>query len=241
MSTRRKTDVTCVVAAGALSLALGLAAPAVARAEGPQPALDLVDLYGKPFSLASLQGSVVLVDFWAPWCIPCRASFPFLDALQAKHEAEGLRVVGLTLDTDLDAITQFLNDVPVRFPIVRDPSARSGDAFGVVAMPTTLLLDRQGRVVARFEGGGDSVHRKIDAAVATLLATGSLPKGTSVRVSANLEATGAVKAWERGLLADPIMDLNGDPLTRILAEHVHASKEGAAGDGGPAGGGCGCN
>lgn len=75
----------------------------------------------------------------------------------------------------------------------------------------------------------------------TLLAGGTLPAGTDVRVAASLEATGSLKAWERGYLADPIMSLDGSPLTRIIREHVHASKEGASGDGGAAGGGCGCN
>jgi len=60
-------------------------------------------------------------------------------------------------------------------------------------------------------------------------------------VSPSLRETGAVKAWQRGYLADPMMNLGGDPLSRLLNEHIHASKEGAAGDGGAAGGGCGCN
>jgi hypothetical protein len=95
--------------------------------------------------------------------------------------------------------------------------------------------------VARFEGGGEAVHRKMEEAVTHLLAAGSLPSNSDVRVAASLAATGAIKAWRRGLLAEPFMDLNGDPLTQMLLEHVHASKEGAAGNGGPAGGGCGCN
>jgi cytochrome c biogenesis protein CcmG/thiol:disulfide interchange protein DsbE len=225
----------------ALTAALAFAFGGVARAADRASPPDLVDLNGRPFSLESLRGNVVLLDFWAPWCVPCRTSFPFLDTLQEKHEAEGLRVVALTLESDLGQISDFLNDVPVRFPVVRDPTEKSGDVFGVVAMPTALLLDRRGRVVARFEGGGEAVHRKMAEAVTRLLASGSLPADAGVRVSKGLEETGAVKAWRRGLLADSIMSLTGDPLTQMLDEHVHASKEGAAGNGGPAGGGCGCN
>jgi cytochrome c biogenesis protein CcmG, thiol:disulfide interchange protein DsbE len=225
----------------ASALVMTLALPVAAHAAEPPAPVDLVDLSGQPFSLESLHGKVVLLDFWAPWCVPCRASFPFLDNLQQKHDSEGFRVVGLTLEADLSAVSAFLADVPVQFPIVHDPSEKSGGSFAVVAMPTALLLDRQGMVVARFEGGGDAVHRKIEQAVVTLLAGGVLPGDAGVRVSASLAETGAIKAWRRGFLADPLMNLDGDPLTRLLKEHVHSSKEGAAGDGGPAGGGCGCN
>lgn len=212
-----------------------------ARAGDPTPDVTMVALDGKPFTLASLEGQVVLLDFWASWCAPCRKSFPFLDELQKKHASDGLRVVGLTLEEDDDAVTGFLVSVPVSFTIARDASERAGDAFGVVAMPTTFLIDREGRMAARFEGGDESVHKRVEAAVKTLLAGGALPAGTDVRVAASLEATGVLKAWQRGYLADPIMSLDGDPLTRIIREHVHASKEAASGDGGAAGGGCGCN
>jgi thiol-disulfide isomerase/thioredoxin len=224
-----------------LALAVTLGVPPVVRAGEQAPRVELQDLSGQPFALESLKGRVVLLDFWAPWCVPCRKSFPFLQTLQEKHDADGLSVVGLTLESDSVAIRSFLDEVPVHFPVVRDLTEKSGDAFGVVAMPTALLIDREGEIVARFEGGGDAVHARIEQAVAILLAGGALPPDADVRVSASLEATGIVKAWQRGYLADPIMNLSGDLLTRMLHEHVHASKEGAAGDGGPAGGGCGCN
>jgi thiol-disulfide isomerase/thioredoxin len=194
-----------------------------------------------PFSLESVKGSVVVLDFWAPWCVPCRASFPALDELQRKYQKQGLRVLGLTLDENDDAIIAFLNSVPVSFTILRDVSGQAGEAFGVVAMPTTFVLDKQGRIAARFEGGGSAVHAKVEAAVATLLADGTLGSDAGVRVSKSAQATGNVKAWQRGYLADPMMSLDGDKLTQVLREHIHASKEGAAGNGGAAGGGCGCN
>ena len=193
-----------------------------------------------PFSLESVKGSVVVLDFWAPWCVPCRASFPALDDLQRKYQKQGLRVLGLTLDENDDAIIAFLNSVPVSFTILRDVSGQAGEAFNVVAMPTTFVLDKDGRIAARFEGGGAGVHAKVEAAVATLIAGGTLA-GADVRVSKSAQATGNVKAWQRGYLADPMMSLDGDKLTQVLREHIHASKEASVGNGGATGGGCGCN
>jgi len=224
-----------------LAAALLVAGSAAARAADPSADLPIRRLDGRPFSLASLRGRVVVLDFWASWCVPCRASVPFFDRLQKKYGPQGASVVGLTLEEDDEAVTAFLDAEPAAFTILRDPTGRAGEAFGVVAMPTTFLIDREGRTVARFEGSDRGTHGKIEAAVATLLADGSLPKGTDVRVSKGLEASGAVKAWERGYLADPIMSLDGTAATQIFREHIHASKEAAAGDGGTSGGGCGCN
>jgi cytochrome c biogenesis protein CcmG, thiol:disulfide interchange protein DsbE len=223
-----------------LTLAGGVVLLAVAAAASASD-VGLRSLRGGPVSLAAMRGNVVVLDFWAPWCIPCRKSFPFLQGLLEKYQAQGLRVVGLTLDTDIEAIDKFLDDVNVSFPIVSDPTEKSGGAFGVVAMPTSILLDREGRAVARFEGGGEQVHRKLEEAVVALLAGGAPPAGGGVRVAAGLAQSGTIKAWRRGFLADSIMNLAGDPLDRMMREHVHSSKEGAAGDGGLAGGGCGCN
>jgi thiol-disulfide isomerase/thioredoxin len=217
------------------------ALPAAGLAVGPVSELKLQNRNGSLFSLESLKGQVVVLDFWASWCIPCRTSFPFLDALQARYESQGLRVVGLTLEDNEDAINAFLDSVLVRFTIVRDPTGHAGDVFNVVAMPTTFLLDREGRVAARFEGGDKRTHARLESAVSTILSGGTLAPGADVRVARSLEATSSLKAWQRGYLADPLMSLDGDPLTRMLREHIHASKEGSAGDGGPSGGGCGCN
>ncbi len=228
-----------------LCLSAVLTASKPASAASPAPEVSARTRSGEPFALSALKGRVVLLDFWAPWCVPCRASFPFLDSLHAKYASQGLTVVGLTLEEREKAIAAFLAAVPVRFPVVVDATGRAGEAFGVVAMPTTFLIDREGRIAARFEGGDPKVHAKIETAVAALLAGGDVAAGTGLRVPASVEASGRtsgkVKAWRRGYLADPIMLLDGDPLTKLIKEHIHSSKEAAAGDGGASGGGCGCN
>jgi len=90
----------------------------VARASALEPipaGLKISDREGRPLSLESLKGDVVVLDFWASWCVPCRTSLPFLDSLQAKYAGRGLRVIGLTLEDDDDAVEAFLDGVPVRF------------------------------------------------------------------------------------------------------------------------------
>lgn len=222
-------------------LCAAIAAPAAAADAPPVPKLGMETLAGTRLTIESLKGKVVILDFWAPWCIPCRKSFPFLDSLQKRYGARGLQVVALTLDDNREAIDAFVEEIPVTFPVACDSTGWAGEAFQVVAMPTTFLLDREGRIVARFEGSDGAVHEKLEASVAALLGGNPLLPGVDVRVSKGLQATGSVKAWQRGYLADPIMNLDGDPITRILREHIHASKEAAAGDGGASGGGCGCN
>jgi thiol-disulfide isomerase/thioredoxin len=203
--------------------------------------LTVADLEGRRVSLDPFRGQVVVLDFWASWCVPCRSSFPFFNDLARRYADQGVRVLGLTLEENQDAILAFLESVRAEFPVIRDPSGAAGDSFGVVAMPTTFLLDRRGNVAARFEGSGAKVHDRLQKAIDALLAGKTLGPEAGVRVSASVRETGAVRAWRRSRLADPIMSLSGDPLSRMLHEHIHASKEGAAGDGGAAGGGCGCN
>ncbi|HEX9009535.1 MAG TPA: redoxin family protein [Holophagaceae bacterium] len=220
-----------------LTLLLGL--PVLAGGPAPAPALVAQTLDGKPFSLAGLKGKVVLLDFWASWCGPCRKSLPAIDGLQSRFGEGRFQAVGVALDTDQGPIYDFLDQTPVHFTIVPDPSGHSAEAFGVVAMPTSFLIDAEGRIVARFEGG-EHIQQEADA-IEALIRSGEPAPAAGYRVAPGLEAKGGLKAWQRGHLADPIMSLDGDRLSSILREHIHASKEGAAGTGGAAGGGCGCN
>lgn len=214
------------------------------QARPPETIWEFQDLQGTSHRLEEFRGRVVLLEFWASWCIPCRKGFPFLDALQAKYAAAGLQVVAVTLENDDEAVGAFLTDFPgVRFLVGRDRSERGGELYGVEAMPSAFLLDRDGRQIGRIEGGTDAAHQRIEAAVEAALRGGTIA-GLSTGAVPRPETTAhkaGLRAWDRGYLADPIMSLDGGVLKRSLKEHVFASKEGAAGDGGVAGGGCGCN
>jgi thiol-disulfide isomerase/thioredoxin len=113
------------------------------------PALDVVDLDGKPFDIRSLRGKVVVVNFWASWCAPCVAELPVLGRLAARND---LAVVGVNYKEGMNALKGFTDSHPLPYPVVRD---RGGDAFKLWSpgvMPTTILLDRLGRARWRTVG-----------------------------------------------------------------------------------------
>lgn len=228
---------------GASQTAAAQAAPAKPAAESAATPAGLdfsfSDLSGATHTLSEVRGRTTLLEFWASWCVPCRKGFPFLNRLQERHGPAGLKVVAVTLEEDEAAVREFVSDHPGEFLVGRDPSGHAGELYQVAAMPTSILLDRGGRVMARFEGGTDSVHKDIEVALDKVMRGQSLPPVPD-RSHGTAGSLG-LRAWERGYLADPIMNLDGDVLTRSMKEHVHTSKEGAAGDGGVAGGGCGCN
>lgn len=112
----------------------------------PAPAFDLPGRSGR-VSLEALRGKVVLVDFWASWCGPCRSSFPWLAALHNRYAAKGLVIVAINLDKDRDAAEQFLGQYPAPFLVAFDPAGKSAEAFKVPAMPTSYLINPAGLIV----------------------------------------------------------------------------------------------
>ena len=135
-----------------------LALPLAAIADpGPAPDLQLPHLTGNLFELAELQGQVVLVNFWATWCPPCRKEMPALQRLSTRLGAEPFVVLGVNVGEDPERIADFLQSlaVPLGFPVLLD---RGGDAsrdWGVRVVPTTLVVDRGGQKVLRAVGEVD--------------------------------------------------------------------------------------
>lgn len=100
----------------------------------------------------SLLGRVVLVDFWASWCVPCRKSFPWLAAMQEKYGPQGLTVVGVNLDKTRPAADAFLAQVPAPFTLAFDPAGKTAAAWGVKGMPSTFLVGRDGSLLHAHAG-----------------------------------------------------------------------------------------
>jgi len=112
----------------------------------PAPEFNLANRAGGQTSLSALRGQVVMINFWASWCGPCRQEFPALDQIYSKYKPMGFTLVGINVETEKADAERFLGKTPVSFPILFDPENRVSGSYGVSAMPTTVLVDRQGRV-----------------------------------------------------------------------------------------------
>ena len=102
--------------------------------------------------LDEFEGSVVVVDFWASWCVPCRRSFPWLNEMHAKYGGDGLVIIGINLDANRKDAGAFLTDYPAAFRIYYDTEAVLAQEFGVEAMPSSFVIGRDGELMARHLG-----------------------------------------------------------------------------------------
>lgn len=106
----------------------------------------------EPLNLEQYRGQVVVLDFWASWCGPCRKSFPWLNQMQAKYADQGLVIIGINVDAERDAANRFLQKYPSQFRIVYDPDGGFASQYEIVGMPSSVILDRQGKVVNSHQG-----------------------------------------------------------------------------------------
>lgn len=122
------------------------------RSPDAAPEFKLETLDGKPLSLAASRGKVVLLNFWATWCGPCRAEIPDLIVLQEKYKDQ-LQIIGLTVDDD-DATTikEVVAETRINYPVAMSPPEVRMQYGGIAALPTSFVLDTQGRVVQKHEG-----------------------------------------------------------------------------------------
>lgn len=107
---------------------------------------------GNEFALEAYRGKVVVLDFWASWCLPCRRSFPWMNEMQRKYADAGLVFVGVNLDASPDDAQAFLREFPAAFRIVADPDGELAMHYAVAAMPSSYIIDRDGTIVASHLG-----------------------------------------------------------------------------------------
>jgi len=117
----------------------------------PAPAFTLTNLEGEEVSLESLRGKVVLLNFWATWCEPCRAEMPFLELLYAQFRRQGLEVVGVSEET-AETVAGYWKTNGIPFVALLDPGGKVKEAYGVQGLPSTFLIARDGRISFVFTG-----------------------------------------------------------------------------------------
>lgn len=126
----------------------------------PAPAISVKDGEGRLRTLSEFKGLVVLVDFWASWCAPCKASFPALDSLHEEFHDAGLEVVAINVDEDARSAQSFLAGKSPSMTVLFDPKGRSPEAFKVEGMPSSFLIDRDGNI--RFRHMGFTAQTRVD-------------------------------------------------------------------------------
>ena len=121
----------------------------------PAPVLSLADLQGRPLDLSALRGKVVLINFWATYCKPCREEMPSLDRLRSRLGPGGFEVIGVDVAEDAHTGPRFLPTTSLGFPHPLHPAWAAIRRRKATALPTTIVVDRRGRIRARLTGGAD--------------------------------------------------------------------------------------
>ncbi len=169
--TRRSLAALCAAVLAAAAALLPATAPAAAplalRSAAPDFTLRAAD--GRNLRLQELRGQVVLVNFWATWCGPCREEMPQLDKLYQKYRASGFTLLGVSVDDDTANATAVARRMGVTFPVLLDNEKTVSKLYDLASMPSTVLIDRDGRVRYLDRGYREGSQALYDEQIRTLL------------------------------------------------------------------------
>jgi cytochrome c biogenesis protein CcmG, thiol:disulfide interchange protein DsbE len=152
--TRRRiaTAVAVLVVIGALiGVELLSGTSKTSKPGRPAPALPRAVLIPPPITLADLRGKPALINFWASWCDPCRKEAPELESFYRAHKGH-VGMVGIDYNDDPSSARDFVREFDLTYPMLRDPNAVYGDRYGLVGLPTTVIIDSSGRIQASLRG-----------------------------------------------------------------------------------------
>lgn len=167
-STFKKTKL--ITASLALPLALLLSGPVQAlSAAQAAPDFTLKSMAGGNFNLAEQRGNIIIINFWASWCGPCRIEMPVLQELHNKYQDLGVAVWGVNVEQENQAGRDYIAEIGVDFPVFFDASNTVSAAYQVEAMPTTVIVDRHGKVRHVFRGYKKGYEKKYAKAIKQLI------------------------------------------------------------------------
>ena len=128
-----------------MSLALSALLPAVAMAD-EAPDFTLPANSGENLRLAELRGNVVMLNFWASWCGPCRQEMPLLEAMSQRYAAAGFTLLGIDVEEDNTDAIKIVKDLKISYPILFDTENKVSKLYSVETMPTTVMVDKKGKI-----------------------------------------------------------------------------------------------
>jgi peroxiredoxin len=143
-----RNRIAVIIAAAALTLPALAADPTGA----PAPQFTLTARSGANVSLGQYRGQVVMLNFWASWCGPCRQEMPLLDSIYTKYKRMGFTLIGVNVEPDSKSANDWLKQTPVSFPILYDKESKVSKMYDVEGMPSTVIIDRAGKVRALHRG-----------------------------------------------------------------------------------------
>lgn len=126
------------------------------------PDFTLQSNSGENVRLAEARGQVVMLNFWATWCTPCRKEMPLLDAMYQRYKSAGFVIYGINVEEDSEGAKKLIKDLNVTFPVLFDIESKASSLYEVDAMPTTVLIDKKGQVryVHRgYKPGDENIYR----------------------------------------------------------------------------------
>jgi thiol-disulfide isomerase/thioredoxin len=155
------------------SVQAGINAPMTALApRPPAPDFTLPSVAGPTYSLKQFRGIVVLINFWATWCPPCRAEMPSIERLHQSTQNKDLQILALAQGETQSVVFAYLGQLTPSptFPILLDQRSKVADAFHVAGIPTTFLIDKTGRIAYKAVGGRNYAASEVRSVIATLVA-----------------------------------------------------------------------
>jgi len=126
-------------------------------------------LGGGNAALSSYKGKVVILNFWATWCPPCRVEMPSMETLYQRFNAQGLEILAVDIGESASAIQQFIRSAGYTFPVLLDSANRVSSIYGIEAIPTTYIIDREGKIIGRVIGSIIWDNQRVIAAIDALL------------------------------------------------------------------------